>query len=226
MAFVLNLKAIGKTQINTAQDRGLLPEGTFAAKINKCEVTTSNAGYPYFNFEFAIEAQAQYAACPFAGRRLWNTLMISHPRETVMEIAHKTMADILVACGSHIDTKMGDLERNFPLAVIDKPIYIRVYHKMDKLKQELRPDIDAYFGRGEYEGIHRYDDTVIAPVSTETLTSNEALCKKAIIARDAKLVKQDAAAKAKATGYSHNPLTDMQKAKTEVAFSRFEDVPF
>lgn len=223
MAFQLNLKAIEQSQVNIATDRDLLPEGTYAARVSKCEVKTSNAGHPFFSFEFNIEAQSQYTACPFQGRRVWNTLMISHPTDIVMQIAHKTMADILVACGVDIDAQIEDLERDFPLAVIDKPIYIRIYHKMDKLKQELRADIGAYFGRGEHEGKHRYDSSIPAPIETETLTSNEFLCKKATIARDAKLVKQDAA---KAPNYSNHPVNDMQKAKTQVAFSSFEDVPF
>ena len=227
MAFQLNLKAIEQSQVNTATDRDLLPEGTFAVKVSKCEVKTSNAGHPFFAFEFTVDQMNSNPQCPYIGRRLWNTLMISHPTEVVVQIAHKTLADILIACGIDVDAQIDDIERDLPLLVIDKPLWVRVYNKMDKVKQDLRPEIGSYFGRGEFEGKHRYDSLIQPPKEDETLSGNEALCKKASLLRDDKLLKQAHSHKAKEqSGYSPTPMTDYQKGKTETAFTSFDDVPF
>jgi hypothetical protein len=228
MSFTLNLRTIEQSKINVSQDRDLLPEGSYAAKISGCEHKVSQAGHPFFAFEFTIEPQVEYPDCPFVGRRLWNNLMISHPNEQVTAISQRTLADILIACGLSNDTQIDDLEMDFPLLTIDKSLYIRVYHKMDKVKHELRPEIAAYFGRGEFEGIHRYMEPIKGPLATEAITGSPQVCQKATALRDTKLAK----AQAPLTPTSQHPMSDIQRERTLAALTShtspasFEDVPF
>lgn len=219
--FKLNLKQVEQTKITL--DRELLPEGTYAARITQCECHVSKAGHPFFSFEFTIDALSGFLDCPFAGRKIWNNLMIAHPNETVVLISQKTMADILVASGVEEDADITDLERDFPLLVIDKPFYITTYHKMDKVKKEWRTEISAYFGRGEHEGKHRYIGVVKVPTLEDTISGSEAVCTKAKALRDAKIAKDTH----KTSPYSEHPMADIQKAKTQVAlYPEDEDVPY
>lgn len=220
MAFTLNLSSIQPSQINTNFDSELLPEGTYAASIKECAVKISAAGHPYFSFKYQIEHE-DWSQCPFKGRYLWETLMVSHPSETVMEISQKIMADILVACGADSSTEINDLETEFPLYVLEKPVYIFVQHKWDKQKLEYRPQIAGYFGRIEFEGRHRYAAETVVPTPLTCINGNPELCEKATVERDRKVAKGLTAAK-KAVS-TPTPQSSYQKIPEG---HNFQDVPF
>lgn len=232
--FELDLGSIETTTLNTGMDKELLPEGIYAAHIKDCKVETSKAGHPYFSFVFGIDFENGWSQCPFKGRQLWETLMISHPNETVVRIAQKAMADILVACGADNSTKIHDLETEFPLHVMDKPVYIVVQHRYIKDRLEFRPQIVGYFGRGEFEGKHRYDTTVTIPTPDTCVNGNGELCDKAKADRDRTLARAELLAKkaVNTPSASYTPTASPQGQKGlnlgrgMGAHVEFEDVPF
>lgn len=233
MGFSLDLKAVEQSKVSGAQDRDLLPEGLYAVRVSGCEPKASNAGHPFFAFEFTVDQMPQYPDNPFVGRKVWNNLMISHPNPAVTEISQKVMADILIACGVGEDSQIDDLENDFPMLVMDKPLWVRIYHKVDKIKDELRPEIASYVGRGEFEGSHRYDKSFPTPSASgdDSVSANPSVCKKTCMARDDKLMKQMVRKKLQEQGshggYSTSPMSDVQRAKSHAALNQnFEDVPF
>jgi len=220
MAFTLNLSSVAQSEINSNFDSGLLPEGTYAAHIKECLVKVSAAGHPYFSFQYKIDHEG-WAQCPFKGRSVWETLMISHPTEVVMEISQKTMADILVACGANETTEINDLETEFPLYVVEKPLYIFVQHKWDKQKLEYRPQIVGYFGRSEFEGRHRYAPETVVPTPHTCINGNSELCEKAIEERNRKVLRSSGLATK--TVSTPTPKSSYQNLPEG---HNFQDVPF
>ena len=195
MGFSLNLGQIQQSELKANYDKELLPEGIYAAHIKDCKVEISKNGQPYFAFTFRIDFENGWSQNPFNGRQCWETLMIDHPSQTVMDISQKTMADILVACGADTSLEIHDLETEFPLHVVEKQIYVMLNHKWDKMKLEYRPHITAYWGRGEFEGRHRYDQSVPPPTPDLCVNGNQELCQKAIEERDKKVAKAELMAK-------------------------------
>lgn len=224
MGLSFNMRTVEQSEVQGTQDRDLLPEGTYAVTVNKCELKTSQAGHPYFGFEFKVASDNAYPDCPFVNRKIWNNLVLTHDNPVVVQISQKTLADILVACGVPADSELEDLELEFPLLVLDKSIYLRIYHKMDKVKKELRVEIGGYFGRGEYEGRHRYGETVKAPTIEDCINGSIPLCEKATVLRDKKIAVQ-------ATTMNTNPTHVGYTSKGAIpavtsSMSSFEDVPF
>lgn len=219
MGLSLNLSKIQQNDVNTSYDKSLLPEGFYAAIVKECKVDISKAGHAYFAFTFQMESENGWTQNPFKGRLCWETLMINHPSETVMEISQKAMADILVACGAESNLQIDDVETELPLHVLQKPIYVMLQHRWDKLKLEYRPTITAYWGRGEFEGKNRYAPNVTIPNPDMCINGNQEICDKSIIARDAKLVRATKTAQT----VVNKPT---EPTKNENTHFTFQDVPF
>lgn len=218
MSFKFNLGAIQESKPNTNQDKELLPEGFYAAKMIECELKVSKAGHPFFSMTYEI-VEDGWANCPFIGRRCWSTLMLDHPNETVVSIAHKAIADILVACGVPADAEIEDIENDFPMVCLDKPLYIHVGHRKNKEKNTLQAEPNAYFGRLDNAGKHRYGkDYEAVPNTTTTLTANPELALAGQQARDKALAKLSAPT-------SQHPVLDYKQGKGSYV-QNFEDVPF
>jgi hypothetical protein len=225
MAFKLSLSTVEESKLNTNQDMSLLPRGFYAARMIECELRESKAGHPFFSMAFEVEADG-WPTCPFIGRRVWSTLMLDHPNQTVVSIAHKTMADILVACGVPADQEIEDLERDFPTLTLDRPIYIHVNLRLNKQKGEYQAEPNGYFGRLEHEGKHRYGPGYQpVPDKTNSITANPELAGMAQHARD-NLLKKLESLQVSQGGYSANPVLESKVGKQRSDTYGFEDVPF